>query len=144
MMTQTEIPEATRLAMALVGLSHHVLHLFNDVGRGHDLTAQQTELICAVIVRGRTRMADLSKLLHLEKSNLSGLVDRAEQRGLIVRTRDPKDRRATWVELTAEGERLAMRTHGVVTERLNRLVDQLPAEDQRRLTAVVEQITTGE
>lgn len=140
-MTEIETPPAVGLAAALVGLSHHVLHLFNDVGRTHDLTQQQTELICTVIVRGRVRMTELGKLLHLEKSSLSGLVDRAEQRGLLARTRDPADRRVTWVELTDEGTRLAMQTHGEVTARLNSLVDQLPYEDQKRLTTVVEQIT---
>jgi DNA-binding MarR family transcriptional regulator len=66
---------------------------------------------------------DLLSELDLEKSNLSNLVDRAEQRGLVVRTRDPDDRRATWVELTSEGTRLAMQTHAEVTVRLNRLIN---------------------
>ncbi|MFG6198255.1 MarR family winged helix-turn-helix transcriptional regulator [Nonomuraea sp. JJY05] len=41
---------------------------------------------------GRT---DLSKLLHLEKPSLTGLVDRAERRGLVRRVHDDADRRAT-------------------------------------------------
>lgn len=140
-MIESETPEVTGLAAALVDLSHHVLHLFNDVGRAYDLTQQQAELVCAVITRGRIGMGDLGKVLHLPKSNLSGLVDRVEQRGLIHRIQDPDDRRVTWVELTSEGARLALQTHGDVTERLNHLVSRLSAEDQRRLTAVVEQIT---
>ncbi|MFI6500163.1 MarR family winged helix-turn-helix transcriptional regulator [Nonomuraea typhae] len=142
-MTEIEAVRGEELSQALVGLAHHVLHLFNDIGRGYDLTAQQTELVCAVIVRGRVRMGDLGKIMHLEKSNLSGLVDRAEKRGLIVRARDPKDRRVTWVELTEEGHSVAMRTHGDVTERLRRLVGELPAEDRRSLTTVVERLATA-
>jgi DNA-binding MarR family transcriptional regulator len=129
------------LAAALVGLSHHVLHLFADAGRTYDLTQQQAELICAVIVRGKVGMTELGKVLHMEKSSLSNLVDRAEQRGLATRTRDSADRRVTWVELTAEGTRLAMQTHGDVTARLNQLVSGLSPADQRHLTTVARQIT---
>ncbi|MET0134456.1 MAG: MarR family transcriptional regulator [Kibdelosporangium sp.] len=132
------------LAAALVNLSHQVLHLFTEVGRGYDLTQQQAELLCAVIVRGRVGMTELAKVMHMEKSSLSNLVERAEQRGLAVRTRDAGDRRVTWVQLTDEGTRLAMQTHSDVTARLDRLVERLSVRDQQRLTEVVEQITTAE
>jgi DNA-binding MarR family transcriptional regulator len=135
-----ETPRDAGLAEALVDLSHHVLHLFADVGRTYKLSQQQVELICAVIVRGKVGMTDLGKLLHLEKSNLSNLVDRLEQRGLAVRTRDPDDRRVTWVELTSEGTRLAMQTYADVTARLSRLVNQVPLADQRHLTTVVNKL----
>jgi DNA-binding MarR family transcriptional regulator len=136
----SETPERGELAAALVDLAHHVLHLFADVGRSYKLSQQQVEMICAVIVRDRVRMTDLGKLLHLEKTNLSNLVDRAEQRGLVLRTRDPDDRRVTWVELTPEGTRLAMQTYTDVTTRTNELINQLSLTDQRHLTGVVEQI----
>ena len=140
----TETSEDVGLATALVGLSHHVLHLFADAGRSYDLTQQQVELICAIIVRGKVGMTELGRQLHMEKSSLSNLVDRAEQRGLVTRSRDSDDRRVTWVELTSEGTRLAMRTHGDVTARLNKLVEGLSRKDQRHLTSVVEQVMTDE
>jgi DNA-binding MarR family transcriptional regulator len=128
------------LATALVGLSHHVLHLFTEVGRSHDLTQQQTELICAVVVPGRIRMADLGRQLHMEKSAISNLVDRVEQRGLAVRSRDSVDRRGTWVELTPAGTELAMSTHAEVTRRIDDLVSDLSIVDRERLTAVVRRL----
>lgn len=138
------LSQDTRLTTALMGLAHHVLHLFAEVGRTHKLTQQQVELICAIIVRDRVRMSELGRLLYLEKSNLSNLVDRAEQRGLVVRTRDPDDRRATWVELTDDGTRLALQTHAEVTARLHRLVNHLPPNEQKQLTSVVEHLLTEE
>lgn len=136
----TDTAEETGLEVALVSLSHHVLHLFSEVGRSHGLTQQQVELICAVIVRGRVGMSELGRQLHLEKTNLSNLLDRAEQRGLAVRLRDAGDRRVTWVELTDEGTRLAMQTHAEVTARLGHLTSELPASDKRHLAAVIERI----
>ncbi|WP_020577421.1 MarR family winged helix-turn-helix transcriptional regulator [Actinopolymorpha alba] len=139
-----ETVEEAELATSLVALSHHVLQLFSCAGRAHKLTQQQVELMCAVIVRGRVRMTDLGKLMVLEKSSLSNLVDRLERRGLAVRTRDPDDRRATWVELTSEGTELAMRTHREVTARLDGLINRLPSKDQRRLSAVVRTLMAEE
>lgn len=134
--------EGTRLTTALMVLSHHVLHLFAEVGRTHRLSQQQVEMICAVIARDRVRMSELGRLLYLEKSNLSNLVDRAERRGLVVRTRDPNDRRATWVELTPEGSSLALQTNAEVTARLHRLINHLPPADQKHLTTVIEHLLT--
>lgn len=132
-----DIVGRTGLPEALVSLSHHVLHLFADVGRGHGLTQQQAEMICAVIVRGKVGMTELGKQLHLGKTNLSNLLNRAEQRGLAVRSRDPHNRRITWVELTDDGTRLAVQIHAEVTDRLERLTNPLPARDQEHLAGVV-------
>ncbi|EIV92537.1 MarR family winged helix-turn-helix transcriptional regulator [Frankia sp. QA3] len=132
------------LAEALVDLSHHVLHLFADAGRDHKLSQQQVELVCAVIVRGSVGMTELGRLLHVEKSNLSNLVDRLEQRGLVVRTRDPNDRRATQVTLTDEGTAVAMKTYQDVAARVRRLLHRLPLDDQRNLAAVARKIVRDE
>jgi DNA-binding MarR family transcriptional regulator len=50
---------------------------------------------------------------------VTGLVDRLEQRGLIERRSDPKDRRVKLIALTKEGESLRRRL-------LDRLYDPLP------------------
>jgi DNA-binding MarR family transcriptional regulator len=126
-----------RLAEALVALSHHVLHLFTEVGRAHRLSQQQVRLLCAVVRNGRVCMGELGRQTQLEKSNLSNLVDRLEQRGLAVRTRDSEDRRLTWVELTEEGTSLAHRTHAEVIARVNELVAKLPVADHGHLSAAV-------
>jgi DNA-binding MarR family transcriptional regulator len=138
-----DAPEETRLAEALVGLSHYVLQLFAEVGRANKLTQQQVELICALIVRGRLGMTELGRQLHLERSNVSNLVDRAEQRGLALRTRDPVDRRITWVELTLHGNELGMKTYYEVTKRMRDLVSKLPESEQARLAETIGRMMMG-
>jgi DNA-binding MarR family transcriptional regulator len=140
----TETARDSGLTTALLALAHHVLHLFAEVGRGNKLSQQQVEMICAIVVRGRVGMTELGRLMHLERSNISNLVDRAELRGLVIRTRDADDRRITWVELTAEGNTVALRVHAEVSARLNRLINHLPSDDQRHLTAVVNHLLAAE
>jgi DNA-binding MarR family transcriptional regulator len=50
--------------------------------------------------------SELSRALIMHRSNVTGLVDRLEQRGLVRRHEDPADRRAWQVALTATGRRL--------------------------------------
>lgn len=49
---------------------------------------------------------ELSRELITHRSNITGLVDRLEKRGLVRRTAMPRDRRAFLVRLTPAGRRL--------------------------------------
>jgi len=53
----------------------------------------------------RTQL-DLARAVGIEGPTLTRHLDGLEQAGLVVRRRDPEDRRAVRVELTEEGERL--------------------------------------
>jgi DNA-binding MarR family transcriptional regulator len=136
-MTQTN--EVTGLADALVRLSHLVQYVFADVSRQHNLTPQQTQLLC-MLTRGPVGMTELSRLLHLEKSSLTGLVDRVERRGLVARMPDARDRRACQIALTSQGARLAVEAHDDVTARLETLAGELRAGEKDRLTSAIGQI----
>jgi len=49
---------------------------------------------------------ELSRQLIMHRSNVTGLVDRLEGRGLVERKDDPGDRRTNLVRLTPNGEKL--------------------------------------
>jgi len=113
--------------------------VFSEVSRGRDLTPQQAQLLCTLI-GGPVGMTELGRLLHLEKSSLTGLVDRVERRGLVARTRDPSDRRASQVALTGQGARLAAQSHGDVTARLEALARGLAPAERKRLASAIAQL----
>ena len=52
-----------------------------------------------------TPMRELAEWLSCEPSNVTGIVDGLERRGLVARRPDPADRRVKHVVLTEEGER---------------------------------------
>jgi MarR family transcriptional regulator, organic hydroperoxide resistance regulator len=70
-------------------------------------------------------MGALASSLFCDASNVTGIVDRLEQRGLIERRTDPGDRRVKRIALTDEGER----TREAMLERLYE-----PPEPIRRLS----------
>jgi DNA-binding MarR family transcriptional regulator len=84
-----------------------------------DLSSAQGEFLCTLEPQRPAPMVSLARSLHCHDSNVTGLVDRLEQRGLIERLSDPKDRRVKLIALTRDGESLRTRL-------LERLSDPLP------------------
>lgn len=119
-------------AEALIQLTHTVNHVFSDASRAHGLTPQQAQLL-GVLTRGPTGMTELSAAMHLERSSLSGLVDRVERRGLVVRVRDDTDRRAYRAALTERGDRLAHAVRAAVVDRIHARFGDLPESVHRAL-----------
>jgi MarR family transcriptional regulator, lower aerobic nicotinate degradation pathway regulator len=68
----------------------------------HDVSLIQTRLLGILRDREPT-INELAALLGLDKSSISGLVLRAEKRGLVTRTRSQADGRSVLVTLTAHG-----------------------------------------
>jgi DNA-binding MarR family transcriptional regulator len=60
-------------------------------------------------------MREVADQLACDSSNLTGITDRLEERGLVRRTADPGDRRVKLLVLTEEGERL----RGELVERMS-------------------------
>ena len=84
-------------------------------------------------------MARLAESLSCDASNVTGLVDRMEARGLLARRSAPGDRRVKVLELTAAGERLR-------AEMLRHMTGQplplasLTADERRALVGLLERL----
>ena len=117
---------------ALVQLSFAVQDLVARVAARHDVSVTQVRLFGTL--RGREpTMGELRDHLALEKSSVSGLIDRAERRGLVVRTAGHPDGRTVHVRLTAQGAALAARFAAEVYAELATVLTPLPDHDQRQL-----------
>ncbi len=68
------------------------------------LTRQQALLLA--LLRRPQPMGALADDLHCDASNVTGMADRLERRGLVERRPDPTDRRVKLLALTPAGEAL--------------------------------------
>jgi DNA-binding MarR family transcriptional regulator len=68
-------------------------------------------------------LSQMGRGLMLDKSAITGLVDRLEKKGLIERRDDPADRRATRLHLTGAGRDVAAKAVPVVKQ-LNRAIKE--------------------
>jgi DNA-binding MarR family transcriptional regulator len=124
----------------LVQLSRLVQGAFARVADRHHLTPVQARLLC-VLAQGPRGMTDLARCCGVEKAALTGLVDRAERRGLAERAPVPGDRRALRVALTNAGHRSATAFHADVTAELHQLLSPLAPEDREQFRTAMAKIT---
>lgn len=82
-------------------------------------------------------MADLANYTGLERSTMSGLIDRAAQRGLVAKACDPLDGRSVRVSLTAQSRHLERQITASVAERIAPLLAHLSINEQQRLTRLL-------
>src|SRR5687768_4655520 len=94
------------LVDALVRTTFQVAGVLTRIGAERDLSLTQLRVLGFLRDR-RPRMTELAGFLGLDKSTLSGLIDRAERRGLVARGKNPQDRRVVDVFLTPAGLELA-------------------------------------
>jgi DNA-binding MarR family transcriptional regulator len=101
-----------------------------------DLAPAQV-LALTTLEPGRPRaMSELACALRCDNSNVTGIVDRLEDRGLVQRRPSAQDRRVKMLEVTPEGAALRRRLH----ERLSQPPPALAAlsdEDARTLRDVL-------
>lgn len=90
--------------------------------RPHGITAAQYNVLSALAAEneGISQRA-LGDLLVVDRSNVTGLIDRMEKAGWVRRADDPSDRRVYRVTLTAAGRRL----WSEVSPRYQQVVDQV-------------------
>jgi DNA-binding MarR family transcriptional regulator len=88
------------------------LRFGEDEARKAGLTPQQHQLLLAVKGfpgRDWATVGEIAERLQLRHHSAVGLVDRAEEIGLIARRADPVDRRVVRIVLTPAGERVLVR-----------------------------------
>jgi len=117
---------------ALVQAAFVTMAVLNQIGAENDLSLTQLRVF-GILRDRRPRMAELADYLGLEKSTMSGLIDRAEKKGLLARAPSAEDGRASEVFLTREGARLVERLYAQVQQALAPLADRLSAAEQQRL-----------
>jgi MarR family transcriptional regulator, lower aerobic nicotinate degradation pathway regulator len=115
-------------ADGLAQLAFLIHGMLEGRAREHDLSIIQMRLLGVLRDRMPT-MNELARILGLDKSSVTGLIDRAERRGLVVRAHSTADRRTVLVSLTDHGRLLvsagAARFEADITLLLERLA---PAE----------------
>ncbi|HEX3563716.1 MAG TPA: MarR family transcriptional regulator [Solirubrobacterales bacterium] len=98
--------------------------------------APQQMIALRMLGAGPRKMSDLADALFCDSSNVTGIVDRLEERGLVRRKSSKKDRRVKLLILTEEGERVRLE----ITKRMAQPpppIASLSEKDQRALRDIL-------
>lgn len=99
-------------------------------------------LVNQLIYRGAARPTDLADAIQTGRSNVSKIVARLEQAGLVMRGRDPRDDRGVVVVLTGEGRKVGERIVELGLADPRRAVAQWSAEDLATLEGLLVRLAT--
>jgi DNA-binding MarR family transcriptional regulator len=108
----TEASEHLQLEREVVGLWFEMqakleAH-FTRVAADQGLSAAQAKVLMQLPPEGSVTMGSLADQLRYDASNLTGVIDRLEERGAVRRQPQPQDRRVKGVMLTDQGARLRL------------------------------------
>jgi MarR family transcriptional regulator, organic hydroperoxide resistance regulator len=138
------VPSATRrrptAASEAWALMHELFHAskrrFHVVASEFELSPPQVRALAVLDPDRPVPMSELAEALHCDNSNVTGIVDRLEDRGLVERRSAAHDRRVKMLAVTERGaavrEQLAVRLQEA-PEPLARL----SPEDQRALRDIM-------
>ncbi|GAA2441392.1 MarR family transcriptional regulator [Streptomyces macrosporus] len=100
---------------------------YDEAAARHALTGSQARLL--TLLRHRPLpMREIARRLKCEPSNVTGIVDRLESRGLVERRPDPADRRVKLAAVTDEGRETADRLRASLDFAREPLADLTSAE----------------
>jgi len=85
----------------------------------------------------------LSEVLVVDRSNITGLLDRMEVSGWVKRTDHPSDRRVYVVTLTGEGRKLWQKVLPEYVAVVRKVTAAIPAADLKRTLGTLQQLETA-
>jgi len=123
-----------RLAALAVELMDRTKQHVREVAEEEGLSVAQVDVLRR-LRQGPSPMRRLADQMNCEASNLTGLVDRLETRGLVERQPFPEDRRVKCVALTEAGEQLSWRLWAAVAELCD--LNHLPDDSKEELRSLL-------
>ncbi|WP_019927529.1 MarR family winged helix-turn-helix transcriptional regulator [Nocardia sp. BMG111209] len=127
------------LVDSLVQAAFVTMAVLTEVAGDNEVSLTQLRVF-GILRDRRVGVTALANYLGLEKSTMTGLVGRAEKRGLLQRAPNPADGRAVDVFLTAAGAELVERVHGHIARTLAPMTDALGPAEQRRLDTLLRRV----
>jgi len=137
----TPLPGYSDLGLvdALAQLSFAIHGALGRIVAAHGVSIGQARLI-GICRDRRPTIKELAGFLALDKSSVTGLVDRAEERGLLRRVPSPVDGRSVQVVITPAGLDLAGRVAAAFEDEIAEVVGDVTAAERLRLSAVASRI----
>ena len=112
----------------------------SKMSRQFGLTGSQSGVLRNLFAHGALSSADLSRKLYVTPSNITGVIDRLERKGLVERVRKEGDRRVALIMLTEKGEELSKSLPDPIEKKLISELADLEPEHVQLLSMALNQI----
>lgn len=129
------LPDSIRagLPYLLASAHHRQLDLFSRHTAQFNIAPREYAAMLLLEVRSDLWQSQIAETLGMDRTTVTYLVDELEKRGWLVRERDPADRRAHVVSLTAAGRQALTAIKPTVLEAKKELLTPLSEDEQDQL-----------
>lgn len=106
------------------------------------LTTPQLICLLEIVAKKEITLSKLTAEVNLSGSTVTGIVDRLEKKGFVVRRRSTVDRRKVYVLPTESGLEVALKSPSLIQDKLSESLSKLDAEEQLRIAESLERIVS--
>jgi len=128
------------LADAFRSVSRQLRETSQETLAPWDINPSQFRALRVLNHHGAIRLSDLSGRLHIAPRSATEVVDALESRGLVERRPDPRDRRATLVELTGQGTGVLGAIRAARGTEAERVFSRLSQADRAHLACILRKL----
>jgi len=114
--------------------------LTKEIAARRGLTGPQLTVVKMLEALGELPLSRLSEKIRAQNSTVTGIVDRMEREGLVVRTRSAADRRVVHIQLTPKGSTLAREVQVEPMDIFRDALSTLSAEEARSLLRALRKV----
>lgn len=137
--TEIQAPDPLRVWFRFIRLNRRVTAAMGAELRELGLSIPQFDALSTLTEREGMTQQDLAARLYVTKGNVSGLIDRLVEAGLVERRAIPGDRRSHALHLTAAGTDLAARGIAAQQAYVARTLGRLASADIAAFDRLVQQ-----
>ncbi|TMB52412.1 MAG: MarR family transcriptional regulator [Chloroflexi bacterium] len=143
-MSSTAVGSMTDQILAEIenGLAHQ-RHKWAAQCQAHGLSMTHFHVLAVLEADGPTPMSRLADQLGVAFSNLTGIIGRMEERGIVERVHDDDDRRVVLAQLTPFGRGVVQKVEATRLEHMRQLVGALTPDEQHAVLGALRTLTSA-
>lgn len=115
----------------LWSIEHGLQRVSKRMEVSHGITGPQRLVLRIVREYPHVSATELAALLHLHPSTMTGILQRLERKGLVVRERDPQDNRRIKLRVNAKAHKLIDRPDGTIESAIKAALQSVSASHTR-------------
>jgi DNA-binding MarR family transcriptional regulator len=129
--------EIDRIVETVLYLYTETRRVTKQQARELGITGPQVSALKILEAVGDLSLTELSERMSARNSTITGIVDRMERDGLVVRERSQNDRRVVLIRATEKGQKLAKGLPAPAVEVFTAALKSLPTEDRAELRRIL-------
>lgn len=134
------LDERRTIGFLIADVARMMRSAFDRRVRRIGLTRAQWQVLSLLHRRPGLSQSELAEMLEVERATAGRMIDRLEQKGWLVRRRDPADRRTWRLHLTAEAEEVQAEMGMIAARMIDDAMGALRPGEREALTEMLERV----